>query len=104
VLPTGQLGIRNPVLVGHSDGASIALIHAGSGRWPVRGVVAMAPHVFVEDITVQSIAEAKVTFRDTDLAAKLGRYHDDPVSTFQGWNDIWLHPDFRRWNIEAFLA
>lgn len=98
-----QLKIADPILVGHSDGASIALIHAGASRWPVRALVAMAPHVFVEDITVSSIAAAKVTFETTDLAQKLGRYHDDPVSTFQGWNDIWLHPNFRRWNIEAYL-
>jgi pimeloyl-ACP methyl ester carboxylesterase len=95
--------IENPVLVGHSDGASIALIHAGAGRWPVRGLVLMAPHVFVEDITVTSIAQAKVTFETTDLAVKLGRYHDDAASTFWGWNDIWLHPDFRAWNIEEYL-
>ena len=99
-----RLEIANPVLLGHSDGASIALIHAGSGRWPVRGLALMAPHVFVEELTVSSIAEAKVAFETTDLAAKLARYHDDPASTFKGWNDIWLHPDFRRWNIEAYLA
>lgn len=95
--------IENPVLIGHSDGASIALIHAGAGRWPVRGLVLMAPHVFVEDITVASIAQAKVTFESTDLAVKLGRYHDDAVATFWGWNHIWLHPDFRAWNIEQYL-
>ncbi len=99
-----QLGIDAPILIGHSDGASIALIHAGAGKRPVRGVVAMAPHVFVEDITVKSIAEAKTTFQNSDLADRLGRYHDDAVSTFRGWNDIWLHPDFRRWNIEEVLA
>jgi pimeloyl-ACP methyl ester carboxylesterase len=99
-----QLDIDSPVLIGHSDGASIALIHAGAGKRPVRGVVAMAPHVFVEDITVQSIAGAGETFRTTDLPERLGRYHDDVVSTFRGWNDIWLHPDFRRWNIEEYLA
>jgi pimeloyl-ACP methyl ester carboxylesterase len=99
-----QLGIDSPVLIGHSDGASIALIYAGAGKRPVRGVVAMAPHVFVENITVQSIAEAKTTFQNTDLAERLSRYHDDVVSTFRGWNDIWLHPDFRRWNIEEYLA
>ena len=106
VLPAilDQLGIDSPVLIGHSDGASIALIHAGAGKRPVRGVVAMAPHVFVEDITVKSIAGAKATFQNADLAERLGRYHDDAVSTFWGWNDIWLHPDFRRWNIEDYLA
>ncbi len=99
-----RLDIHAPVLIGHSDGASIALIHAGAGKRPVRGVVAMAPHVFVEDITVKSIAAAKTTFQTTDLPQRLGRYHDDSASTFQGWNDIWLHPDFLRWNIEEFLS
>ena len=98
------LSIRNPILIGHSDGASIALIHAGAGSRPVRGLVLLAPHVFVEDITVQSIAGAKAAFDDTDLPSKLGRYHDDVQSTFRGWNDIWLHPDFRRWNIEECLS
>lgn len=97
------LSIRNPILIGHSDGASIALIHAGAGSRPVRGLVLLAPHVFVEHITVTSIAEAKVAFENTDLPAKLARYHDDAESTFRGWNDIWLHPDFRRWNIEEYL-
>lgn len=105
VLPEvlSRLGVANPVLIGHSDGGSISLIHAGAGQWPVRGVVAMAPHVFVEPLTVDSIAQAKVTFETTDLAQKLGRYHDDPVATFRGWNDIWLHPDFLHWNIESYL-
>ncbi len=97
-----SLGITEPLLVGHSDGASIALIHAGAGH-AVRGVVAMAPHVFVEDLTVASIAEAKVAWTTTDLPRRLGRYHDEVESTFRGWNDIWLHPDFRAWNIEEYL-
>ena len=97
------LSIRNPILVGHSDGASIALIHAGAGSRPVRGLALLAPHVFVEDITVASIAGAKVAFENTELPGKLARYHDDVESTFRGWNDIWLHPDFRRWNIEEYL-
>jgi pimeloyl-ACP methyl ester carboxylesterase len=99
-----RLGIESPVLIGHSDGASIALIHAGAAGRPVRGVVAMAPHVFVEYVTVASIARAKTTFATTDLGERLGRYHDDVTSTFLGWNDIWLHPDFRRWNIEEYLG
>jgi pimeloyl-ACP methyl ester carboxylesterase len=97
------LEVRAPVLIGHSDGASIALIYAGSGRSYLRGVVAMAPHVFVEKISVASIAEAKVAFETTDLRSRLARYHDDVDTAFWGWNDIWLHPDFRRWNIEAYL-
>jgi pimeloyl-ACP methyl ester carboxylesterase len=105
VLPDllAQLEVTRPVLIGHSDGASIALIHAGAGTWPVRAVVAMAPHVFVEDVSLASIAQAKVTFETTDLPAKLARHHADVQSAFRGWNDIWLHPDFRAWNIEAYL-
>lgn len=98
-----QLDIENPVLIGHSDGASIALIHAGAAQWPVRALVLLAPHVFVEELTVTSIAQAKVAYQTTDLPAKLGRYHDDVDNTFWGWNDIWLHPQFRHWNIEPFL-
>src|SRR6266702_3798612 len=97
-----RLGVGEPVLVGHSDGGSIALIYAAA-KHSVRGLVVMAPHVFVEDISVKSIAEAKTAFEDTDLAQKLGRYHADAAKTFRGWNDIWLHPDFRSWNIEEVL-
>jgi pimeloyl-ACP methyl ester carboxylesterase len=96
------LEIESPVLVGHSDGASIALLHAGAGH-RVAGVVVMAPHCFVEDISIRSIAAAKVAFETTDLPAKLGKYHRDVNRTFWGWNDIWLHPDFRAWNIEDCL-
>ena len=99
--------INRPVLVGHSDGASIALIHAAAHSDPrtgVRGVVAMAPHVFVEDVSVKSIAEAKAAFETTDLPQKLARHHADSAKTFYGWNDIWLHADFRAWNIEACLS
>jgi pimeloyl-ACP methyl ester carboxylesterase len=104
VLPEllARMGVREPVLVGHSDGGSIALIHAAA-RGDVRGLVVMAPHVFVEDISVKSIAEAKTAFETTDLPQKLGRYHADAAKTFRGWNDIWLHPDFRAWNIEEVL-
>ncbi len=97
------LGLDDVVLVGHSDGASIALIHAGAGAWPVAGLILEAPHVFVEDITVASIAEAGHAFETTDLATRLARYHDDPASAFWGWNKIWLHPDFRAWNIGDYL-
>jgi pimeloyl-ACP methyl ester carboxylesterase len=96
------LGIERPVLVGHSDGASIALIHAGAGH-PVRALVALAPHVFVEDISVRSIEEAKRQFETTDLPERLARYHRDPRKTFYLWNDAWLDPEFRRWNIEEYL-
>lgn len=96
------LNIDKPVLLGHSDGGSIALIHAGSG-FPVSGLILMAPHCFVEDISIASIAAAKQAAENTDLLQRLARYHRDARSTFYGWNDIWLHPDFRTWNIEDVL-
>ncbi len=101
------LELDRPVLIGHSDGASIALIHAGSAGCglcrPVAGVIALAPHVFVEDISIRSIEAAKVTYTTSDMAQKLARYHRDAESTFWGWNDIWLSPEFRAWNIETYL-
>ncbi|MGH8714071.1 MAG: alpha/beta fold hydrolase [Casimicrobiaceae bacterium] len=105
VLPAllDHLGIDDPVLIGHSDGASIALLHAGSGSRPVRAIVALAPHVFVEEISLTSIAQARRTFETTDLRAKLARHHADADAAFRGWNDIWLAPAFRDWNIEACL-
>jgi len=106
-----QLHIDNPILVGHSDGASIALIFAGAQAGArdartndhVRALILLAPHVFVEDLSVASIAEAKTTFETTNLPEKLARHHRDAVATFWGWNNIWLHPDFRAWNIEEYL-
>lgn len=96
------LEIRRPLLIGHSDGASISIIHAGSGN-AVAGLVLMAPHVFVEDLTVESIAAIKDVWKTSDMGARLGRYHRDPEHTFWGWNDIWLLPAFKQWNIEAFV-
>jgi pimeloyl-ACP methyl ester carboxylesterase len=99
-----SLRIENCVLIGHSDGASIALIHAGAGH-AVRGVVAMAPHVFIEPICISSIKRATETFETTDLAARLGRYHKDARKTFYGWADVWLDPEFMGWDIRAdYLA
>ncbi|MEP7182916.1 MAG: alpha/beta hydrolase [Betaproteobacteria bacterium] len=98
-----RLRIERPILVGHSDGASIALIHAGNGGRAVTGLALMAPHVRVENISVASIAAAKVAYETADLRAKLARFHADVDSAFRGWNDIWLHPDFRAWNIEDCL-
>ena len=94
--------VVRPVLVGHSDGGSIALIHAGAGH-PVAGLVLLAPHVFVEDVSIASIAAAGRAYEETDLRVRLARYHDDVDSAFRGWNDVWLHPDFRAWNIEDAL-
>jgi pimeloyl-ACP methyl ester carboxylesterase len=98
-----QFAVDRPILVGHSDGGSIALIHAGEARRPVGGLVLMSPHVFVEDISIASIAAAKVAYETSDLRAKLARYHADVDSAFWGWNRIWLDPNFRRWNIEDYL-
>ena len=98
-----SLGVDNPVLFGHSDGGSIALIHAARAHRSIAGVIALAPHVFVEHYGLDSIAAARRAYLDGDLRAKLARYHDDAESAFWGWNDIWLHPDFAAWNIEALL-
>ena len=97
-----QLKLERPILIGHSDGASIALIYAGSG-YALRGLVTMAPHVFVEDISIEGIVAAKRAFETTDLPQKLARHHRDANKTFYGWNDVWLAPAFRSWNIESFL-
>ena len=98
-----KLQVRRPILFGHSDGASIALICAGGSGREFAGVVAMAPHVLVEDICIRSIRQAKVNYETTELREKLARYHADPDSAFRGWNDIWLDPAFLRWNIEEYL-
>src|SRR5256885_15506259 len=90
-----EWGIGNPILIGHSDGASIALIHAGSGRWPVRALILEAPHVFVEAVTVASIEQAKVAYRATDLGKRLARHHEDPDHAFWCWNDLLLDPALR---------
>jgi pimeloyl-ACP methyl ester carboxylesterase len=92
-----------PWLFGHSDGASIALLHAGAFPRNVAGVIAVAPHVFVEDLSVRSIERARDLYRTTDLRERLARHHADVDSAFWGWNDIWLDPAFRGWNIEAAL-
>lgn len=97
------LEVTRPVLVGHSDGGSIALIHAAASGRPVLALVLMAPHVMVEDLSVNSIAKAKVAYETTDLRSKLARYHADVDGAFWGWNRIWLDPAFRRWDITRYL-
>jgi pimeloyl-ACP methyl ester carboxylesterase len=97
------LAVERPILVGHSDGGSIALIHAAASGRPVRALVLMAPHVVVEDLSVASIARARVAYESTDLRAKLARYHADVDGAFWGWNRIWLDPAFRRWDITRYL-
>lgn len=98
------LALTRPVLFGHSDGGSIALIYAAHHPGRVRGLVLEAPHVFVEDLSITSIARAKVAYETTDLRAKLARFHGDNVDVaFRGWNDVWLSSAFATWNIEALL-
>jgi len=96
-----RLGIARPVLFGHSDGASIALIHAASTASKARAVIALAPHVKVEDLTAASIEKARSAY--STIRERLARYHADVDSAFWGWNRIWLDPAFRSWNIEALL-
>ena len=100
-------GIEAPVLVGHSDGASIALIHASGGPvHPVRRVhalVLLAPHVFVEDRTIAGIEAAKHAFESGTLRPYLARHHADVDATFRGWSEVWLSPEFRQWTIVDLL-
>jgi pimeloyl-ACP methyl ester carboxylesterase len=104
VLPAllSAFGIERPVLIGHSDGASIALLCAGTGQ-DVAALVVLAPHVFVEDLSVASIAQVRETYRTTGWRERLARHHDSGDDTFYRWNDVWLDPNFRSWNIEDRL-
>lgn len=98
------IGFRRGALVGHSDGASIALIHAGAVADPrVQGVSLMAPHVICEDLSVASIAEARRAYEEGDLKRKLARWHDHVDCAFYGWNGAWLDPGFRSWDLRGFL-
>ena len=91
-------------LFGHSDGGSIALLHAAAFPARVAGVVVLAPHILVEDVSIENIAKAREAYLAGSLRASLARYHDDPDSAFWGWNDIWLNPAFRCWNIAGELS
>ena len=94
------IGAKKYILLGHSDGATIAAIHGGSVEdFRVRGLILMAPHFFTEPGGLASIAEAKAAFEAGDLKAKMAKYHRDPEATFRGWNDAWLDPGFKAWNV-----
>lgn len=93
-----------PWLYGHSDGASIALLYAAKFARRIAGAIVLAPHIIVEDLSVASIEGARQAYVDTDLRARLARYHDDPDSAFWGWNRIWLDPPFRHWSIEREIG
>jgi pimeloyl-ACP methyl ester carboxylesterase len=105
VLPAllDRLQIERPVLIGHSDGASIALIHAAAAARPVRGLVCLAPHVFVERLCVDSIARIRRSYFETDLRQRLAKYHARVDDAFLGWADIWLRPEFLDWSIEDLM-
>jgi pimeloyl-ACP methyl ester carboxylesterase len=94
-----QLDAADPILVGHSDGGSIALIHAA--YHPVTGLALIAPHVFVEDVTVEEIRRTQRQYESGGLRERMARHHDDPDAAFRGWCDVWLDAAFREWNIEA---
>jgi pimeloyl-ACP methyl ester carboxylesterase len=99
------IGFRRGLLLGHSDGASIAAIYAGGVQdHRIRGLALIAPHFIVEDISVKSIAEIKVAYEASDLRAKLARWHQDVDNAFYGWNAAWLNPKFRDWDISEYLA
>jgi pimeloyl-ACP methyl ester carboxylesterase len=108
VLPAllDALGLQDekPWLFGHSDGGSIALLSAAKFSARLAGAIVLAPHIVVEDLSVDSIAKAKTAYETTDLRQRLARYHDDPDSAFWGWNRIWLHPPFKQWSIEDEIA
>ena len=99
------IGFRRGLLLGHSDGASIAAIYAGSHQdHRVEGIAMIAPHFIVEDISVASIAKIKTAYEALGLKAKLARWHRDVDNAFYGWNGAWLDPAFRNWDISEYLA
>ncbi len=106
VLPAllSAFGIARPWLFGHSDGGSIALLYAARHPQALRGAVVLAPHIFVEDISITSIAAAREAYLHDGLRERLARHHEDVDSAFFGWNDVWLSDAFRSWNIERELA
>ena len=102
VLPAllDSIGFQRGVLLGHSDGATIAAIHAGSVvDHRVRGLILIAPHFFTEEMGLAQISRARTEFETTDMSGRMAKYHADPETVFRGWSDVWLHPDFKAWNV-----
>jgi pimeloyl-ACP methyl ester carboxylesterase len=95
---------HKPWLFGHSDGGSIALLYAARFPDQVAAVVAVAPHIMVEELSVASIEKTRQAYLQTDLKKRLARYHDEPDSAFWGWNDIWLRAGFKQWSITAEIT
>jgi pimeloyl-ACP methyl ester carboxylesterase len=107
ILPSvlAAIGFRRGILVGHSDGASIAAIYAGGVQdHRVRGLSLIAPHFFTEDVGIAEIARAKIAYEAGDLKPKLARWQANVDNAFRGWNDAWLDPEFRKWDIREYLA
>jgi pimeloyl-ACP methyl ester carboxylesterase len=96
-------GIDRAVLLGHSDGGSIALIAAAEFPRRVEALLLEAPHVFVEDVSVTSIARTTEAYRHGTLRSRLSRHHRHVDAAFYGWSDVWLKPEFRHWNLESYL-
>ena len=98
--------LKTYILIGHSDGGSIAIIYAGgTAAAGLQGLITEAPHVFCEDLSVESISAAKDAYENTDLRQKLEKYHHKNIDiAFWGWNGVWLDPEFMQWNIEEYLA
>ena len=100
-----KIGFGRGMLLGHSDGASIAAIYAGGVQdHRIRAIALIAPHFIVEDISVTSIAEIKTAYETTNLREKLARWHRDVDNAFYGWNGAWIDPQFRNWDISEYLA
>jgi pimeloyl-ACP methyl ester carboxylesterase len=101
VLPAllAELDAPAPLLVGHSDGGSIALVHAA--RHPVAGLALLAPHVVVEDVGLEAIRATRWEFEEGELRTRMARHHEDPDAAFRGWCDVWLDPAFRDWSLEG---
>jgi pimeloyl-ACP methyl ester carboxylesterase len=99
------IGFQHGLIIGHSDGASIAAVYAGGVEdHRIDGVVLIAPHFIVEDMGLKAIAETKAAFETTNLREKLARWHKDVDNTFDGWSGAWLDPKFRSWDISDYLA
>ncbi len=106
VLPDvlNSIGLRHGILLGHSDGATISAIYAGSvSDLRIRGLILIAPHFFAEEVGLVEIAQAKEMFETSDMKLKMAKYHRNPEVAFRGWNDAWLHPDFRSWNVSDVI-
>jgi pimeloyl-ACP methyl ester carboxylesterase len=99
-----SLDVQLPILLGHSDGGSIALLYAAAYPDATKALILEAPHVFVEDLTVSSIQARSDSYEQSEMREKLARHHDHADEMFRAWADIWLDPEFRKWNIEDRLA